>query len=131
MIDEMQEVCDIKIKQIKDIITEHKKGKSTKQIASKMRIAESYLLDVVRKGEKQAISDTKKLYGISDDDVTSHGMIPSTHEYLCEDCGDTLMDGKPETAEDGYIFRTLDCPKCKKHHFNPLDIRRYLYGDNQ
>lgn len=128
MSDEMKEACDIKIKQIKDIITEHKKGKSTKQIASKMKVAESYVIDVAKKGEKQSISDMKKLYGINDDDVNSHGMIPSTHEYLCEDCVVVLIDGKPETGEDGYIFRTLFCVKCNKKYYNPLDVRRYLYS---
>lgn len=129
MSNEMQEVCDAKIKQIKNIITEHKKGKSTKQIAMKAKVAESYVIEIAKKGEKQAISDTKKLYGISDDDVISHGMIPSTHEYLCEDCGATLVDGKIEEGENEYIFRTLLCLKCDKKYYNPLDVRRYLYSD--
>ncbi len=131
MSDEMKEVCDAKIKQIKYIITEHKKGKSTKQIATKAKAAESYVVDVAKKGEEKAISDTKRLYGFSDDDVNSQGMIPSTHEYLCEDCGATLIDGKPEKGENDYIFRTLFCVKCNKKYYNPLDMRRYLYNKEE
>lgn len=128
MSDEMKETCDLKIKQIKNIITEHRKGKSTRQIAAKAKVAESYVIDITKKGEKQAISDMKKSYGINDDDVNSHGMISSVHEYLCEDCSAILIDDKPETAKDGYIFRTLFCIKCNKKYYNPLDVRRYLYS---
>ena len=124
---ELEKACEVRLKIIRDIFVEHKKGKSTRQIASKHRIAESYVVSTVKKGIEAAITEQKKMYGINDDNVNSSGMIPSTHEYLCE-CGTTMLDGKPEKGENDYVFRTLDCPKCKKHYINPIDARKYLYS---
>lgn len=124
-ISDLKKAYEGRLKLIKAILFEHKKGKSTRQIAIKVKAAESYVVEVCKKGENQSISDLKKLYGVNDDDVNSSMMTPSTHEYLCV-CGTVMFDGKPETANNGYIFRTLICTKCNKKYYNPLDISRYL-----
>lgn len=127
MLSEEKKAYDKKTAQVKIIIKMHKEGKSTRQIASKLWIAEQYVIDIARKGESAAISEVKKMFGINDDNVNSSGMIPSTREYLCE-CGTVMIDGKIEMGENDYIFRTLFCKKCNKKYYNPIDVKKYLNG---
>lgn len=127
-------------KYCKSIIDMADKGMSTWDIASKLKVAESFVSDIIKKGMERhlkAISQMLNVHIIDDIHVTDNIHTTKTikvkpenpepkkslqkKQYICPLCKLTLIQSD-FIEYKGHKIRTMKCKKCTGIYYNPEDI---------
>lgn len=122
---------------IKEILQLHSEGKTSQEISTKTRTAESYVVYVLKSGLEGMSKEIAEQYGINAEDIPKEKSSlkkedkvdkphPSTNqELLCMDCTQILQQIESVVFND-FTFRMYKCPKCGKAYPHPLDSQGYL-----
>ncbi len=136
--EQIQQMFKNRISDINYILELHSEGKTSQEISTKTRTAESYVISVLKSGLEGMSKEIAEQYNIRIEEqpkgksslkresVIEDKPHPSTNqEFLCMDCTQILEQIESVVFND-YTFRMYRCPKCKKVYPHPLDSQKYL-----
>jgi Zn finger protein HypA/HybF involved in hydrogenase expression len=88
---------------------------SSIEIASRVRVAISYVLEVLSKSRSQLEQQLMKQYHLKPEPVTEH---------RCEKCLSPLYDRNELQTVNGHELKVLSCPRCKQKSFDPIGLKQ-------
>ena len=134
--EELQQMFKNRISDIKHILELHSEGKSSREISTKTRTAESYVIYVLKSGFDGIAEEVAKQYGLKLEDIPKEKSslkkeekkepeYPESHEFICIDCAEPLIQIEDLIYESNTI-RMYQCKKCKKVYPHTLDSQKYF-----
>ena len=138
MIDEeLQTALKERMSTVKSILQLHSEGKSSQEISTKLRVAMSYIVDVLKKGHDTMLQEISAQYGIQSEDIPEEKSslkkeekkkkpaYPKNHEFICIDCTESLTQIE-DFLYEGNAIRMYQCEKCSKVYPHTLDSQKYF-----
>lgn len=117
-IPEIKQAYEARMNAIRTILQLHTQKKSSQDIGRAVRVAESYVIEVLKKGEDRMSKELAELYGVRPI------VKPVSTDILCNRCKVPYNEHDTQNVS-GFVLRLIKCPKCKTVIYHPVDIQEY------
>lgn len=134
----IQQMFKDRISDVRYILELHSEGKTSQEISTKTRTAESYVVQCLKTGYDEMVKEIATQYNLKVEDIPKEKSSlkkesvkedkppPSTNqELLCMDCTKVLTQIEDVVFND-FVFRMFKCLVCGKVYPHPLDSQNYL-----